>query len=300
MPWLRAAVAAALALGLCLSSPPASAQTDDAAWDADAAPEEENAEENSEAEDEEASGEKQSDAEGEETPVAAGTALAPLRVSEEHRPDSATYRLPREQIWSPLEWAGGRMHAQIELDVGYASYKYPERQDRPGETEYDMRGRFVLGPPFRYPFGDGYFLDVVGQLVAWVREQDNEYQINADDVYVQVGNAKWDLQVGRFMTWRVYQKGLGFDLYTLEDNGASKSYPVSNGDAASTPTRWTTSSCATLPMSAARSRGEQRCTTTRSTFSGSSSQARMALPTIRAATPSVCAWPAISTGTSCG
>lgn len=221
---------ASLALGVCLSSPLVFAQTDDPAWDADAAPDEENAEESSEAEDQDESGEKQSDAEGEQTPVAAGTALAPLRVSEEHRPDSATYRLSKENVWSPMEWAGGRMHAQLELDVGYASYKYPERQDRPGETEYDMRGRFVLGPTFRYHFGDGYFLDVVGQLVAWVREQDNEYQINADDVYVQVGNDKWDLQVGRFMTWRVYQKGLGFDLYTLEDNGASKSYPISNGD----------------------------------------------------------------------
>jgi hypothetical protein len=124
------------------------------------------------------------------------------------------------------------MHGQVELDVGYARYKYPERQDRPKETLNDMRGRFVLGPTFHHDFAGGdYFLNVVAQFVAWVQEQANEYQINADDVYVQLGNgAKWDVQVGRFMTWRVYHKGLGFDLYTLEDNGASKSYPISNGD----------------------------------------------------------------------
>jgi hypothetical protein len=66
--------------------------------------------------------------------------------------------------------------------------------------------------------------------VAWVREQNSEYQINVDDVYAQVGGTQWDFQVGRFMTWRVYHKGLGFDLFTLEDQGASKSYPISNGD----------------------------------------------------------------------
>ena len=30
----------------------------------------------------------------------------------------------------------------------------------------------------------------------------------------------WDLKVGRFRTWRVYHKGAGFDLYTIEDQGA--------------------------------------------------------------------------------
>ena len=162
--------------------------------------------------------------------VQEGAALR-RRVAEEHRPDAATYRLPEDRIWAPLVWSGGRMHAQVELDVGYARYKYPEHPDRSKETLNDIRGRFVLGPTFHYalPGGD-YFLNVVAQFVAWVAEQDNKYQINSDDVYVQVGNGtKWDLQVGRFMTWRVYHKGLGFDLYTLEDNGASKAFPISNG-----------------------------------------------------------------------
>jgi hypothetical protein len=158
-------------------------------------------------------------------------AYGPRRVAQEHRPDAATYRLPKDRVWAPLVWDGGRMHAQVELDVGYASYNYPEHPDRPKETLNDMRGRFVLGPLFHHDFGDsGYFVNVVAQFVAWVQEQAGEYQINADDVYVQLGKGeKWDLQVGRFMTWRVYHKGLGFDLYTLEDNGASRSYPISNG-----------------------------------------------------------------------
>ena len=154
-----------------------------------------------------------------------------VQMAREHRPGSATYRLPENKIWSPLTWAGGQLFGQVELDVGYATYKYPEYQDRPEETLHDMRGRFVLGPLFHRDLSGGYYLSVLAQFVAWVREQEQQYQINADDVYVQLGNGtNWDLQVGRFMTWRVYHRGLGFDIFTLEDQGTSKSYPISNGD----------------------------------------------------------------------
>src|SRR5207245_753535 len=37
----------------------------------------------------------------------------------------------------------------------------------------------------------------------------------------------WDLMIGRFMTWKVYRKGLGFDIYTLEDTGALDNAQVS-------------------------------------------------------------------------
>ena len=72
-----------------------------------------------------------------------------------------------------------------------------------------------------HDFGNGNFLRVTGQVVAWVREDYNFYQINADDVYAQIGKkGVWDVMAGRFLTWRVFRKGLGFDLYTLEDTGA--------------------------------------------------------------------------------
>jgi hypothetical protein len=220
---------------LMLPSAIASAQEDDQdAWDADQPGEEKEADQDdAEAgETEEGENEEAGDNEGEQSVAKGAAAGVPRQVVEEHRLEAATYRLPQERIWAPLEWAGGRMHGQIEMDLGYARYKYPEQPDRPKETLNDLRGRFVLGPSFHHQFADSsYFLNVVAQFVAWVQEQNNEYQINADDVYVQLGNGKkWDLQVGRFMTWRVYHKGLGFDLYTLEDNGASKSFPISNND----------------------------------------------------------------------
>jgi hypothetical protein len=134
---------------------------------------------------------------------------------------------------SALSWKGGFLYGNIELDVGYANYTYPERKDAPSEVIYDMRGRFTVGPMFTFALGKGYYVNATGTLVGWVREQANTYQINVDDVYAEIGHSdtgagNWDFRLGRFMTWRVYHKGLGFDLYTLEDNGPSIDPPISN------------------------------------------------------------------------
>jgi len=122
---------------------------------------------------------------------------------------------PALHVSPGLEW-----HGNLELDNGYVQYT-ADTSSFQKLTVYDSRGRFVLGPMFTRNLGDDYFLRVTGQVVAWVREIQNIYQINAEDVYVQVGQqGRWDLMVGRFLTWRVFRKGLGFDLYTLEDTGA--------------------------------------------------------------------------------
>jgi len=114
-----------------------------------------------------------------------------------------------------LEW-----HGNVETDVGFARYTFDTPSENPSSF-FDFRGRFVLGPTFRYNFSNDYFFRTTGQLVGWLREQVGVYQINVDDLFVQVGqNSVWDFMVGRFMTWRVYRKGLGYDLYTLEDTGA--------------------------------------------------------------------------------
>jgi hypothetical protein len=119
-----------------------------------------------------------------------------------------------DEALSPV-WHGG-----LETDVGYAKYTHSVPTTA-AEDFYDFRGRFVVGPEITHPFGGEYFLRAKAQLVAWIREAAGIYQINADDVYGQIGQkGVWDVTLGRFMTWRVYQKGLGFDLYTLEDTGA--------------------------------------------------------------------------------
>lgn len=126
---------------------------------------------------------------------------------------------------STMEWRGG-----LELDSTYAAYS-DKGIDRP-QAFYDMRGRFVVGPTLEHRFGENktWFVAARGELVAWARET-GSYQINADDVYGQVGKkGLWDLKLGRFQTWRVYHKGGGFDLYTIEDQGACTTPGLSSGN----------------------------------------------------------------------
>ncbi len=114
-----------------------------------------------------------------------------------------------------LEWHGG-----LELDIAHANYTFAD-DIAPEETLYDFRGRFVVGPTVTHDFGDSYFLAARAELVGWVRERENVYLINVDDVYARGGKAGvWDITAGRFNAWRVYHRGRGFDLYTVEDLGA--------------------------------------------------------------------------------
>jgi hypothetical protein len=123
-----------------------------------------------------------------------------------------------------------QLHGGFETDVGYAKYTYDTPTFTP-EDFYDFRGRFVLSPSLRYDMSRDLFFRGVGQFVAWIRETYNTYLVNVDDVFVQVGqNGSWDFMLGRFMTWRVYRKGLGYDLYTLEDTGALKTPTLEGGN----------------------------------------------------------------------
>jgi hypothetical protein len=142
------------------------------------------------------------------------------------QPDSQS---ERPNGWKPppmestLEWHGG-----LETDGTYASYTIKDDLDRP-QAFYDVRGRFVVGPTLEHRFGADktWFVAARGELVGWVRER-GAYQVNADDVYGQVGKkGLWDVKFGRFESWRVYHKGAGFDRYTIEDNGACATTSVS-------------------------------------------------------------------------
>ena len=132
---------------------------------------------------------------------------------------------PAPHVSSGFDW-----HGNLELDDGYVRYSGDASSFRT-LTVYDSRGRFVLGPLLTQDLGNDYFLRETGQVVAWVRESAGSYyQINADDVYVQVGKqGLWDFMAGRFLTWRVFRKGLGFDLYTLEDTGARTTNNYTDG-----------------------------------------------------------------------
>jgi len=128
--------------------------------------------------------------------------------------------------WMPATLS---IHGGYENDIGYARYTF-DNQNNPSEAFYDFRGRAAFGPVLRYEFGHNYFAQAWAQYVVWMRELAGVYQGNADDIAAQVGQKDlWDVTVGRFFTWRVYRKGMGFDLYTLEDTGALVRGPVEGG-----------------------------------------------------------------------
>lgn len=166
--------------------------------------------------------------EEEEAPKASGEArvTADTTATEIAKPKAAAATAEPERAAVPvfdglydgdmrLGWDGS-----AEIDVGYARYEYELAGYKP-ERFYDFRGRFVVGPVLEHDFDEHHFFRATGQVVAWVREEAQLYQVNADDVYVQAGRRKsWDLKLGRFESWSVYHKGLGFDIYTLDDTGA--------------------------------------------------------------------------------
>lgn len=203
-----------LAAGVCSLPLPAWAQADEERprTAAGEAPDDEAEEEE---EDEAAAGEAR------KTPGATGV-TAQTETTEPAKPAAATAAddpAPGfDGLYSgkmKLGWDGA-----AEIDLGYARYDY-ELTSYAAERFYDFRGRFVMGPVLEYDFDERHFFRATGQAVAWVREQENRYQVNADDVYVQAGRRKtWDLKLGRFESWSVYHKGLGFDVYTLDDTGA--------------------------------------------------------------------------------
>jgi hypothetical protein len=200
-----------VALGVCLLPQPAWAQADKA----DSLP---TAPDDEEEEEDAGEANKATAAVGVtakvETTEPAKPAPVPAAAEQDPRePVDATDGLYRSKM--KLGWDGN-----AEIDVGYARYDYSLSSYTP-ERLYDFRGRFVMGPVLEYAFDENHFFRLTGQAVAWVREEGLRYQVNADDVYVQAGRRKkWDVKLGRFETWVVYRKGLGYDRYTLEDTGA--------------------------------------------------------------------------------
>lgn len=144
-----------------------------------------------------------------------------------------------------LDWAGS-----LEVDIGLANYE-AEDEAEVDDQLYDYRGRFVIGPLVKLGLGSDLFFAATGQVVTWVKNNEDRPLLNADDVWGMFGGVAadgrrlWDVQIGRFEAMPVYFKsgvidhdpsplwGQGettgaFDLFTLEDQGALCRPPLAN------------------------------------------------------------------------
>lgn len=140
------------------------------------------------------------------------------------------------------------LYGSLEDDIGFAHYE-AEDESLTDDTLFDHRGRFVVGPLLHLDLPSDFFFEATGQLVAWIKNNEGNPLIAADDAWGKLGKMNlWDVQVGRFEAWRVFQKfpvrshDLGpefhsravgesagaFDLFTLEDTGALFAPPVSS------------------------------------------------------------------------
>lgn len=140
----------------------------------------------------------------------------------------------KKTLWQGLRSDKNRFgfDGGLEIDVAYADYRNTiETQGK--ETFQDFRGQSWIAPVLEHRFGKNNqgFLRASTEIVGWFREQYNIYQINIFDAYVQAGaDDIADLKVGRVTTWRIFQPGNGFDIFTLEDTGALRSQPFDGGD----------------------------------------------------------------------
>jgi len=182
-----------------------------------------------------------------DAPASAADETTPASEGES-TPDADESPAPAEAPTTPpsdpvlLAWYGS-----LESDLGFARYD-AEEEDKTDDTLQDHRGRFVVAPLLHLELSD-FFFEATGQLVGWVKNNEGLPLIAADDVWGKIGKQDvWDIQVGRFEAWRVYQKfpvryhDLGpafhsrviaestgaFDLFTLEDTGALVTPPVSS------------------------------------------------------------------------
>lgn len=168
-------------------------------------------------------------------------------VSEVPEETKEIYR--KEGLWQGLWNDHNRfgIDGGMQLDVGYADYRQSIETEGP-EVLHDFRGQFWVAPVMEHRFlknKDG-FLRVKAELVAWLRDEVGEYQVNVFDAFVQAGVENiFDLQVGRVTTWRIFDLGCssppvgqnpcpangnGFDIFTLEDTGALKTGDTAAGE----------------------------------------------------------------------
>ncbi len=100
------------------------------------------------------------------------------------------------------------------------SYQQKNNETEDNETLQTMEGRFNLHASVEQKIGE-YIISAHAEFLAHVDESDS-YKVDTDDVYMKFGTKFWDLQLGRFLPWKIYEKGQGLELYTAEDEGAAK------------------------------------------------------------------------------
>lgn len=160
------------------------------------------------------------------TALAAAAALCLAPAASAQAPSALAVPLPGAPTTLPAataETTGGlplRLHGEFWVDTGYLNRENTQPGVPSTQNEY-MTGRFVLGATYARTVGDLTAAARV-ELLGLVNEfADGKYgEAHVQDVYLQLGTPRWDLQVGRLLAQEVYYRGQGIELYTAEEAGA--------------------------------------------------------------------------------
>jgi hypothetical protein len=135
-----------------------------------------------------------------------------------------------EEARSPL-LDNGRGKSALSLsgylweDLGYMITK----NEQPGLYDQDaayMQGRLVLRAEYERTLVSDLFAAARVEVIGFENEYTkSQYEPHTHDIWLKVGQKGWDVQVGRFLPFVVYYRGLGVDLYTPEETGAQGALP---------------------------------------------------------------------------
>ncbi|MBN2802252.1 MAG: hypothetical protein JXR91_04070 [Deltaproteobacteria bacterium] len=100
------------------------------------------------------------------------------------------------------------------------------KEGEPNEKQMLAQGRGVLRISPTYIWTNNWFIQGQMELVADKNQsKDISQLVSADDVWLKFGqwgkkHNNWDLQMGRYQGWRLFNLGMGLDLNTQERKGA--------------------------------------------------------------------------------
>lgn len=115
---------------------------------------------------------------------------------------------------SPVQ-AGISLNADLEIDTTYTTNSQDASLTIPSEdtTVYDQNGRVKVAPVGRTEAGNLFF-EATAHILAKV-----DGSAGIDDVWGKIGTSKFDIQIGRFEGWSLFDKGN--DVLIVDAPGAT-------------------------------------------------------------------------------
>jgi hypothetical protein len=166
-------------------------------------------------------------------PASEGGGPGPVeRLPPSAYPEEYTRGLYGGPLWSTFHGAQWPYYARTGIGVsGYGWIDNSYQRLRIGEPsatsmysqDFLQQGRILLRVTPTYSDGD-FFVQAQAEIVANKDQSQTQPQpgiVDADDAWVRVGEwRRWDLMLGRFEAFEIYNRGMALDVNTQERLGA--------------------------------------------------------------------------------